>query len=185
MKMKAALTLISATVLTAAFAAPAFAQPRPLPPHGERQRPAPPAGERPEPGHPLPPGNALAAHDAEVRKETADQVRARMQAREDQERAKRETERKDQEKWKADRSKRAEDWRSDMASQWGKTLDQPAARTELNLHSDRMARLNRILDIAQDKKDSTLTTHAKAVIQREIARDARVMQTLRDKESAQ
>ena len=182
MKMKAVSTLISATLLTAAFAAPAFAQPRPQPPHGER-RPAPPTGERPEPGHPLPPANALAAHDAEVRKETADQVRARMQAREDQERAKREAERKDQSKWKADRSKRADDWRSDMANQWGKTLDQPEARTELNLHSDRMARLNRILDIAQDKKDATLTAHAKSVIQREIARDARVMQGLRDKEN--
>jgi hypothetical protein len=169
--------------MTAALGASAGAQPRPLPPHGERPRPAPPSGERPEPGRPAPPANALAAHDAEVRKETADQVRARMQQREDQERAKRETERKDEQKWKADRSKRADDWRNDMASQWGNTLDQPEARSELNLHSDRMARLNRILDIAQDKKDTTLATHAKQVIQREVARDARVMQSLHDKEN--
>ena len=60
---------------------------------------------------------------------------------------------------------------------------QPEARSELNLHSDRMARLNRILDIAQDKKDTTLATHAKQVIQREVARDARVMQSLHDKEN--
>jgi hypothetical protein len=182
MKMRTGLTLSTALLLGAALAAPALAEPRPLPPHGERPRPSPPAGERPEPGHPLPPQNALAAHDAEVRKETADQVRARMQAREDQERAKREAERKDQTKWNADRDKRAADWRSDMASQWGNTLDLPEARSELNLHSDRMARLNRILDIAQDKKDATLTAHAKQVIQREIARDARAMQALREKE---
>src|SRR6516164_11668335 len=154
MKMRTALTLISATLMGAALGAPAWAQPRPLPPHGERPRPAPPAGERPEPGRPQPPPNALAAHDAEIRKETAEQVRARMQQREDQERAKRETDRKDEQKWKAERAKRADDWRNDMAQQWGNTLDRPEARSELSLHSDRMARLNRILDIAQDKKDT-------------------------------
>jgi hypothetical protein len=183
MKMRKESTLISLTLLATALAAPVWAQPRPLPPRDERPRPAPPAGERGEPGRPMPPPNAHDAHDAEVRKETAEQVRARMQQREDQERAKREAERKDEQKWKADRSKRADDWRNDMASQWGNTLDQPEARSELSLHADRMARLNRILDIAQDKKDDALASHAKQVIQREVARDSRVMQGLHDKEN--
>lgn len=179
MKKRKALYPIAATLVAAAFAVPAWAQPRPEPP---RQRPAPPVGERPEPGRPVPPAGAMAAHDAAIRKETAEQVRARMQQREDQQRAKREAERKNDAQWKADRTKRAEEWRSDMANQWGTTLDMPEARTELNTHSDRMARLNRILDIAQDKKDAALTAHAKQVIQKEIARDSRVMQELRDRE---
>jgi hypothetical protein len=142
----------------------------------------PPAGEHPMPGQPQPPAGALAAHDAEIRKETAEQVRARMQQREDQERAKREADRKNEAQWKADRAKRAEDWRNDMANQWGNTLDQPEARSELSLHADRMARLNRILDIAQDKKDTALANHARQVIQKEIARDARMMAGYRDRE---
>lgn len=174
-------SLVSAPLFLAALGAPVSAQPRPQPPMGDR-RPQPPAGERPMPGHPQPPANALAAHDAQIRKETAEQVRARMQQREDQERAKRETERKNESQWKADRAKRAEQWRNDMASQWGNTLDMPEARSELSLHADRMARLNRILDIAQDKKDTALANHAKQVIQKEIARDARIMAGYRDKE---
>ena len=47
-----------------------------------------------------------------------------------------------------------------------------------------MARLNRILDIAQDKGDSALATHAKTVIQREIARDTRVLLALQAKGDA-
>jgi hypothetical protein len=180
MKKRTTLCSVAATLVAAALALPAWAQPRPEPP---RPRPAPPVGERPEPARPVPPANALAAHDAAVRKETAEQVRARMQQREDQERAKREAARKNDAQWKADRTKRAEAWRSDMAGQWGNTLDMPEARTELNTHSDRMARLNRILDIAEDKKDATLTAHTKQVIQKEIARDAQVMQSLRDREA--
>ncbi|HTQ04554.1 MAG TPA: hypothetical protein VMI54_11890 [Polyangiaceae bacterium] len=177
--MRTALYPIAATLCAAAIALPVWAQPRPEPP---RPRPAPPAGERPMPGHPLPPANALAAHDAAIRKETAEQVRARMQQHEDQERAKREAERKNEAQWKADRARRADEWRNDMASQWGNTLDMPEARTELSTHSDRMARLNRILDIAQDKKDNALAAHARLVIQKEIARDARVMAAFRDRE---
>ena len=179
MTKRTALHPIAATLVAAAFALPAWAQPRPEPP---RPRPAPPAGERPEPGRPVPPPNALAAHDAAIRKETAEQVRARMQQKEEQDRAKREAERKNDAQWKADRTKRAEAWRSDMANQWGNTLDMPEARTELNTHSDRMARLNRILDIAEDKHDTTLAAHCKQVIQKEVARDSKVMQDLRDRE---
>ncbi len=181
MKKRKALYPLAATLVAAAVALPAWAEPRPEPPR-PRPRPAPPAGERAEPGRPVPPANALAAHDAAVRKETAEQVRARMQQRQDQERAKREAARKNDTQWKADRTKRAEDWRNDMANQWGNTLDLPEARSELNTHSDRMARLNRILDIAEDKKDAALTTHTKQVIQKEIARDSKVMQDLRDRE---
>jgi hypothetical protein len=180
MKKRTTLYSVALTLVGAALALPAAAQPRPEPPHS---RPTPPVGERPEPGRPVPPGNALAAHDAAIRKETAEQVRARMQQREDQERAKRETERKNDAQWKADRTKRAEQWRSDMANQWGNTLDMPEARTELNTHSDRMARLNRILDIAEDKHDTTLAAHCKQVIQKEVARDSKVMQDLRDREA--
>jgi hypothetical protein len=180
MKKRTTLDSLALSLLAAALAVPALAQPRPEPP---RPRPAPPAGERPAPARPTPPANALAAHDAAVRKETAEQVRARMQQREEQARAKREAERKNDAQWKADRSKRAEQWRSDMANQWGKTLDQPEARSELNTHSDRMARLNRILDIAEDKHDTALAAHCKQVIQKEVARDSKVMQDLRDREA--
>ena len=102
-----------------------------------------------------------------------------MQQHEDQERVKREAERKDDAKWKADREKRAEDWRAETAKEYGNTLDLPAARTELNLHNDRMARLNRVLDIAEDKKDTTLASHCKQVMQKEVARDSRVMAALK------
>src|SRR5579872_7172289 len=98
MKMRTRWSLVSAPLFLVALGAPVWAQPRPQPPMGER-RPMPPAGERPMPGHPQPPANALAAHDEQIRKETAEQVRARMQQREDQERAKREADRKDQARW--------------------------------------------------------------------------------------
>jgi hypothetical protein len=130
----------------------------------------------------MPPPGAMAAHDAAIRQETAEQVRARMQARFDADRAKRDADRKDQQKWKAEREQRADAWRNDMASTWGNTLDMPEARSELSLHADRMARLNRIIDVAQDKKDSALMAHARQVIQREIARDARVMAQYRSRE---
>lgn len=185
MKKRKALYPIAATLVAAAFALPALAQPRPEPP---RPRPAPPAGERPMPGRPMPPNGALAAHDAAVahdaaaRQESADEIRARMQKRADDQRAKRDAERKNQAKWNADRTQRADEWRNDMAKEWGNELDLPEARTELNLHSDRMSRLNRILDIAEDKHDAALTAHCRAVIQKEVARDARIMATLRAKE---
>ena len=47
------------------------------------------------------------------------------------------------------------------------------------MHADRMARLNRLLDLAQAKADDTLIGQIKADIGREITRYDRAMQVLR------
>ena len=73
--------------------------------------------------------------------------------------------------------------RSQVTQTWGNIADQPEAKAELATHAERMAQLNRILDVAQDKGDTALAAKTNAVIQREIARDTRVLQGIRAKEA--
>ncbi|HEX3775720.1 MAG TPA: hypothetical protein VHV51_14710 [Polyangiaceae bacterium] len=93
--------------------------------------------------------------------------------------ARRQAERRDQAAWEAHREERAIAARNALQSTWGPALDRPEARAELALHADRMARLNRILDIAQDNHDAALIARTQAVLQREINRDARILHAIR------
>lgn len=187
MKIRTVVIALVAVVISVRFAAPAGAQPRPLPP-GDRpgeHRP----GERPDehrPGehpdeHSLRPEDRHDEHrDAVIaHRETEEQVRIRLLRQQDEEHLRRQAERKDLRAWEARRDQRALEARNELQSTWGPALDRPEARTELAIHADRIARLNRILDVAEDKADAALIARTRAVIQREIARDARVLHAIR------
>ncbi|HTA91013.1 MAG TPA: hypothetical protein VK745_15595 [Polyangiaceae bacterium] len=125
-------------------------------------------------------------HDAVVeRRESEDEVRIRLLRRQEEEHARRQAERRDERAWDARREQRALDARNELLSTWGPALDRGEARSELSIHADRMARLNRILDVAEDRADAALIARTQAVIQREIARDARVLHRIRASMEAQ
>ena len=153
----------------------AQAQPRPAPPIGVGVRPAPPTGVRP-----APPAGVDTRQEHQLRhQETEAQIRDRLQKQEAAEQASRKTAHKDPRSWEATREQRATQARSDLSSTWGDIAERSDAKAELATHAERMAQLNRILDVAQDQGDTALVTRTNAVIQREIARDTRVLQGIR------
>jgi hypothetical protein len=78
--------------------------------------------------------------------------------------------------------KRALDHRKETIDTWGPSVVNRAdARAELATHADRMARLNRVIDIAEDKGDPAMAARAKNLIGLEIARDARAMQEIKSR----
>lgn len=89
---------------------------------------------------------------------------------------------KDQKAWEASRASRAIQRRNEIASTWGNSVSNADAQAELKAHADRMARLDRILDIANQKGDTALASRCQTDIQNEIDRDARIMQAIRVKE---
>jgi hypothetical protein len=156
------------------------AQPRPQAPFGAR--PAPPTGTRPPSATGVDPRLAREEHRTAAAKETEAQIRARLLKEQQDERAKRQQAKKDPRAWEASREQRADKARSELTSTWGDIAEQPDAKAELATHAERMAQLNRILDVAQDENDAALVARTNAVIQREIARDTKVLQGIRAKE---
>jgi hypothetical protein len=125
-------------------------------------RPAPPAGVAPVVAPPADPKIAEHLHQLEEQRQ-----RDRKAAV------------KDVKAWNESRVKRAADHRNEIASTWGNLVSNPQALAELKTHADRMARLNRILDIANQKADNALASRCQGDIQREVDRDAREMQEIR------
>ncbi len=160
--------------MSLSLASPASAQPRPQPPTGVR--PAPPTGVDPHAEH--------KEHHEPEHQESEAQIRARLLKEQQDARAKRQVAKKDSHAWDAAREQRAAEARAQVTSTWGNLAERPEAKAELATHAERMAQLNRILDVAQDKGDAALVAHTNSVIQREIARDARVLQSIRAKEGA-
>ena len=172
MKIRSALGTFAA-LAAVSLGGVAHAQPRPAPPIGVR--PAPPTGVRP-----APPGGVDNRQEHEIRhQETEAQIRDRLQKQEAAEQAQRKLAHKDQRAWDAGREQRAAQARSELTSTWGDISEQPEAKAELATHAERMAQLNRILDVAQDQGNTALVTHTNSVIQREIARDTKVLQGIR------
>ena len=93
--------------------------------------------------------------------------------------AQRERERRDkirnEAQWEASQEARAAAHRREVVEHWGAIASRAEARAELQVHADRMARLNRILDLAVDSRDDDLASHCRRVIQREVVRNARAM----------
>jgi hypothetical protein len=108
-------------------------------------------------------------------------LRARLHQFEEQRQRDRKLAVKDPKVWNDGRPQRAVQRRSEIASTWGSAVNSPEAQAELKTHADRMARLDRILDIANQKSDTALAARAQTDIQTEVDRDARVMQIIRDK----
>jgi len=89
--------------------------------------------------------------------------------------------RQDPKAWSDGRSQRAESHRREIAQTFGNLTDTPEAKVELATHADRMARLNRALDIAEGNGDTSLVNRINDLIQREIARDAQAISTIKAK----
>jgi len=98
-----------------------------------------------------------------------------LKQHQDAARASRKVARKDPKAWNDGRSLRAESHRREVTQTLGNVVDRPEVKAELATHADRMARLNRALDVAEDKGDSALVTRTNELIRRETTRDAQVI----------
>jgi hypothetical protein len=155
MKKWLPLTLFAALATSIGFTPMGYAQPRP--------------GDHPG-DHPADRPGALAAAD----------YAARLQKVEDGLRAKRAELRRDQKAWDAGRAAREAEHRRQLEGVWGAAfLARPECHAELDLDAERIARINRIIDIAEDTHNAALLAHAQRVLGRELARHARVMAELR------
>jgi hypothetical protein len=184
MKIKSVISILVVGAAFAGLSSSAFAQPRPAPPLGVR--PAPPIGVDPHrdmhDGHDARDDHreAVDHRDAVIaHQETEAQLRDRFQREHDAEYARRQAARRDHAAWEAGREERAIEARNQVNATWGGLADREDARAELRTHGDRMAQLNRILDVALDKGDAALAAHCRNVINRELARDARILANIR------
>jgi hypothetical protein len=86
---------------------------------------------------------------------------------------------KDPKAWQASRAQRASAHRQQLAMLWGSVVSTIDGQARLRMHADRMARLNRMLDLAEQKNDSALSAAIDADIASELARHVQAMQTLK------
>lgn len=159
-----------AVAATMGFAPLGFAQPHPGDHPGDKP------GEHPG-DHP---GDKPGEHGGPATAAAVSDYAAKLQRVEDDLRRKRAEQRKDAHAWEANRSAREEDRRHQLEGVWGAPfLSRAEVRTELELHAERVARIERIIDIAEDTHNAALLAHAQRVLGREFARNARVMADLR------
>lgn len=90
---------------------------------------------------------------------------------------------KNAEAWAANRNTRATERRREIAQLWGNVVGTIDARASLRMDADRMARLNRMLDLAEQKKDSALVARLEVDVTRELTRHAHTMQQLSAREA--
>ncbi len=81
--------------------------------------------------------------------------------------------------WALNRPQRAAKHRQEIAGLWGDVVGSIDAHAELRMNADRMARLNRMLDLAEQKSDNALTSRIHADITRELSRHVMAMQKVR------
>lgn len=86
----------------------------------------------------------------------------------------------DPQAWLQARPARAAVHRQLIAEVWGDVVGRVDARAELRRHADRMARLNRMLDVAEGPTFADLRPRIQALLQRELERHLRSMQRVRD-----
>ncbi len=134
-------------------------------PRGDPRHEPGPMHEGPPGARPLPP----IERDRAVRYE--EQLRREHEA----DRARRLTLLRDERRWETERHIRAEEHRRAIALEWAHVSARPAARAELSIHADRMARLNRALDVAESTSDTPMIVRINELIRRENARHARTM----------
>ena len=86
---------------------------------------------------------------------------------------------KDPKTWAEQRGQRATRRRAEVGQLWGALVDGPDAQARLRIHADRMARLNRMLDLAEQGGESALIERVQKAVQKELVAHAQDMQTLR------
>lgn len=82
---------------------------------------------------------------------------------------------KEPESWARDRPARAAQHRQQLAEIWGNGVGSIDAQASLRMNADRMARLNRMLDLAEQERDAALIARLEADITRELTRHAHTM----------
>ena len=87
----------------------------------------------------------------------------------------REAMKKDLAAWKRARDARAEAHRKEIYAKWYAAVSTPQGRAEFELYGDRMARLNRIKDIARERRDEVMLRRADRVVELENHRHANVI----------
>lgn len=130
-------------------------------------------------------GQAAAAEPAVQRVEDTNAVHfdpaiaQRLIQAEAEHRKAREAGMKDPKGWAEQRGQRATQRRAEIGQIWGTLVDGPDAQARLRIHADRMARLNRMLDLAEQKADRELVERVRKDIQKELLAHAENMQILR------
>jgi hypothetical protein len=108
------------------------------------------------------------------------EYQARLQRFQDDRLAQRQALRHDERGWENSRMQRAEEHRRQLEGLWGpQFLRRPEVTPELAMNADREARLDRMIDLAQDAHDAASEARARAILAREFARHARAMAALR------
>jgi hypothetical protein len=169
-------TSILAAVAALGVAGSAVAQP-----HRDDRRDDHRDDHRGPPGAVAPPAEAPPARGVVEAPPADPRIAQRVHEVEEQRQRDRKLAIKDVKNWNDGRPKRALTHRGEIATTWGNLVTRPEAQAELKTHADRMARLNRILDIANQKGDATLADRCQRDIQNEINHDARILQGIRDK----
>ncbi len=110
----------------------------------------------------------------------AREYQARLQRFQDDRLLQRQALRRDEHGWENSRAQRELEHRRQLEGLWGpEFLRRPEVRPELAINADREARLERMIDLAQDAHDAASEARARAILAREYARHARAMATLR------
>lgn len=68
------------------------------------------------------------------------------------------------------RRERADRERHEVLAQWGARAERPDVRVELALHANRLARLDRIVELAIERRDDAMAARARDLIYRENCR---------------
>lgn len=132
-------------------------------------------GAAPPPVAVAPPANVAVAPPADPA------LAGRIRTLEQQRRQARRVAMKDEKAWNAQREQRALAHRQQLTTTFGSVINTPEAKAELATHADRMARLDRILDLANAKGDTALAARVQNDINFEINRDTAAMQAIRAK----
>jgi hypothetical protein len=106
-------------------------------------------------------------------------IAQRLSQQEAEHRKAREVGLKDPKAWAEQRGQRAAQHRAEIGQVWGALVDGPDAQARLRIHADRMARLNRMLDLAEHAHDSALAARLHKDIELAIVTHAQDMQTVR------
>jgi hypothetical protein len=124
------------------------------------------------------PGKEKREEKREERKEKREEKREERQEKREERREDRQEKREDRQERRQERRK---DRRDKIKAKWGDLHKHPAVREELRRHARRMARLNRILALAEEAKKDDVVKRVKDLIAKEEARHDKRMTALKDK----
>jgi hypothetical protein len=168
--MKTWVPLVLSAGLAVSLALAPLASADPIPPRDHRGGPMdrPPLSQQQRPPGNVPP-----------RLEPGE-YQNRLQRIQDERFTQRQALRHDERGWESSRAQREADHRRQLEGVWGpQFLRRPEVRPELAMDADREARLERMIDLAQDAHDAASEARARAILAREFARHARAMAALR------